>query len=124
MMLEIRGVIHFLWIYGGSHWEISARIHTRYSQDSIRLRSIQNWTRPFASGDHTLEDAPWAGRLHSTEHVDEIRRLLEDNPFISKKKIEKTLYLHDATAKWTLVEDLSLRKFNFQWIRHQLNEAQ
>jgi hypothetical protein len=89
MTLEIRGVIHFLWIYGGSHGEIAARVHTRYSEDSIRLRSIQNWTRPFASGDHTLEDAPRAGRPRSTEHVDEIRWLLEDNPFISQKKSKR-----------------------------------
>jgi transposase len=89
MTLEIPGVIHFLWMEGGFNGEITARIYARYGEDSISLRSIQNWTRRFASGDHILEDAPRAGRPHSIEHVDEIRRLLEDDPFISKKKIER-----------------------------------
>jgi hypothetical protein len=124
MTLEIRSVIHFLWMEGRFNGEITARIHARYGEDSISLRSIQNKTRHFASGDHTLEDGPWAGRSRSTEYVDEIRRLLEDNPFISQKKIEKTLNLHPVRVKHILVKNLSLAKVNFKWIPHLLNEAQ
>jgi transposase len=68
MTLEIQGVRHV----GGSNREIVARIQARYDEDSFSLRSIQNWTRRFASGDHTLEDVPRTGRPRVTEHVDEI----------------------------------------------------
>jgi transposase len=124
MTLEIRGVIHFLWMEGGSNREIAVRIHARYGNDSVSIRTIQNWTWRFASGDHTLEDAPPAGRHRSTEHVDEIRWPLEDDPFISQKKIEKTLDVHHATVKRILVKNLWPRKVNFKWIPHRRNEAQ
>jgi hypothetical protein len=80
--------------------------------------------RCFASGDHALEEAPRAGRPRLTEHVDEIRRLSEDDPFISQKKLEKTLDLRHTPVKRIWVEVLSPRKVDFKWIPYQLNEAQ
>jgi hypothetical protein len=87
MTFEVRAMIHFLWIEGGSNQAIAARIHARCGEDSISLRSIQYWTHCFANGDDRLEDAPRPGRPRSTENFDAIRQLLEDNPFISQKKI-------------------------------------
>jgi transposase len=94
MTLEIRAAIHFLWIENRSNSEIAGRIDAAYPQDSIGLRGVQKWTKRFEKGDHGLEDALRAGRPRSQEHIDATRRLLEDDAFLSQKKIASTLGLH------------------------------
>jgi len=49
---------------------------------------------------------------------------MEENPFISQKKLERALSVHPTTIHRILVEDLILIRVNYRWIPHTLSPAQ
>jgi hypothetical protein len=85
MSLEIRAVIHFLWLKNFPNAEISREIDSIYGEDVIGLRAIQKWTHRFEDGDHSLDDRPKTGRPRSIKHVNAIRVLLVDDAYLSQK---------------------------------------
>jgi hypothetical protein len=78
----------------------------------------------FAAGEKGLEDRPRNGRPHSDQNIGFIAQLLVDDPYLSQKAIARILSIHQPTIEWTLLEEFSLRKVNFKWIPHRLNEGQ
>jgi hypothetical protein len=78
----------------------------------------------FKEGEPSLENMPRPGRPRSTEHGNTIRALLADYSYLSQKRIACFLDIHQSTVKRVFPEDLSLRKVNFQWIPHLLDDNQ
>jgi hypothetical protein len=82
MSLEIRTVIHFLWLKNFHNPEISQEIGFIYGASVIEPRIIQKWMHRFEESEHSLEDGSKPNRPRSTEYVDTIRALLADNPYL------------------------------------------
>jgi hypothetical protein len=87
MSFEIRAVIHFFWLKNLPNAEIFREIDSIYGEGVIGPRAIQKLTHRFEDGDHSLDDGPRTDRHRSTEHVNAIRVLLVDDPYLSQKRL-------------------------------------
>jgi hypothetical protein len=58
------------------------------------------------------------------QYCDAIRRLLDGNSYLSQKRIANILSIHWSTMKQVSCADLLLRKVNFIWILHLLDDDQ
>jgi hypothetical protein len=83
MLLEIRAIIHFLWLKDLPNVEISRQIDSIYREAVIGFRATQNLTHRFAEGDHCLEDEHKASPPGLTEYMNAIPALLADDPYLS-----------------------------------------
>jgi hypothetical protein len=50
--------------------------------------------------------------------------MIEENSYLSQKKIARTLSLHRDIAKRLITEELNLRRVNFKWVPHPLTASQ
>ena len=50
--------------------------------------------------------------------------MLDEEPYLSQKKIANRLGIHPATAKRVLREELGLVRVTFRWIPYKLNDDQ
>jgi hypothetical protein len=121
MSLEIRAVVHFLWLKNLPNLEISHKIDSIYGSGVIGFMVIQKWMHRFEEGEHSFEDEPRHSCSRSTKHVDAIRALLADNPYLLRKRIACILIIHQSTIKCVLREDFLFRKVDFKWIPHLLD---
>jgi hypothetical protein len=124
MSAEMRSVIHFLLLKNFTIAKISREVDNVYGQDAPCLRTVQRLVTRFAAGEEGLEDCPRGDRPLSDQNIGFIAQLLVDDPYLSQKTIAGILSIHQATVKRILLEELSLRKVNFKWIPHHLNERQ
>jgi hypothetical protein len=108
MLLEIRAVIHFLWLKKFPNPEISHKIDSVYESVIIWFRTIQKWTHRFEGGEHSLEDEPRPGHPRSAQYVDAIRVLLVNDTYISQNLIACILIIQQSTVKHVLHKDFSL----------------
>jgi hypothetical protein len=77
----------------------------------------------FVEGDHSLEDGPWPVFLAQPNMwALFVRYWLMIHAF--HKRIAFILNIHQGTVKHILHEELSLRKVNFKWILHYLDDDQ
>jgi transposase len=120
----VRSVTHFLWLQELSNIEISRELEDIYGKGMINLREVQRWTHRFVSGDESLEDKPRSGRPLSNENVSIISQLLTENLYLSQKTVATMLNIHYSLAKRIFLKELLLRKVNFKWIPHSLNDHQ
>jgi hypothetical protein len=102
--LEIRPVIHFLWLQKLLNVAISCNIDTVYGEGIIGLRVIQKLTHCFEEGDDSLEDELRCNRLRSTKYCDAIRTLFKEKPYLSQKRISNILTIHRTIVKYVFVK--------------------
>jgi hypothetical protein len=124
MSLEIRVVIHFLWLQKLPNVAISRNIDVIYGEGFIEIRTIRKLTHHFEEGDDSLEDELRPDRPRSTKCYNAIRSLLDENPYLSQKQIYSILSIHQTAVKHVLREDFLFRKVNFKWIPHLLDVDQ
>jgi histone-lysine N-methyltransferase SETMAR len=124
MSLEIRAVIHFLWLKQASNQAIHSEIEDVYGRDVITLRTIEKWTAAFAGGRTELADLPRSGRPRETANIDAVRDLVDGEAYLSQKKIAHILGIHHETVKSILRDDLKMRRVNFKWLPHALSSSQ
>jgi histone-lysine N-methyltransferase SETMAR len=124
MSLEIRAVIHFLWLKNAPNQAILSELEHVYGTGVITLRAIEKWTAAFEGGRTELADLPRSGRPRDLGKIDAVRALIEGEGYLSQKKIAQILSMHHETVKSILREDLNMRKVNFKWLPHMLNASQ
>ena len=78
----------------------------------------------FKDGVNSLEDEPRAGRPRKDHLVPEVQSLLDENQFLSQKKLASMLNVHTDVIHRILQEDLGLTRVNFRWIPYRLNQSQ
>jgi hypothetical protein len=124
MSVEMRSVIHFLWLKNLTIAEISREVDDVYGQGAPCLRIVQRLVAGFATGEDGLEDRARSDRPRSDQTIGLIAQLHVDDPYLSQKVIAGILSIHRTTLKLILLEELSLGKVNFKEIPHHLNEGQ
>ena len=121
---QIRAVIHFLWKQGKTNTEITLEMKGVYGEEAPPLRTVQYWTKRFNEGDEKLEDKPRSGRPRKDHLVPVVASLLDENPFLSQKKIAKLTSTDHKIIHRILTEDLGLTRVNFRWIPYCLSQSQ
>jgi predicted XRE-type DNA-binding protein len=124
MSVELRAVIHFLWLKHTPNQAIHSELQQVSSTDVITLRTIETWTATFEDGRTGLADLPRSGSTRDTANIDAVRALIESEAYLSQKKIAHLLGIHHETVKSILRSDLNTRKVNFKWLPHALNSSQ
>ncbi len=119
MDIEIRCVIHFLWLKGNTNKEIYESIIEAYGENSISLRTVQDRTQKCKQGDYSIFDLPRSGRPPKDELVQKIKDILQEDPYLSTKKISKKVGADSKTVKKILTINLSMSKVNFKWVPYQ-----
>jgi hypothetical protein len=86
MSLELRVVIHFLWLKHTANQAILSEIEEVYGNIVISLRAVENWTATFDGAGTELADLPRSGRPHDTGKVDAVRALIEgDDSYLRRR---------------------------------------
>ena len=124
--VEIRAVIRYLFKKGLTNAAIFQEIQEVYGSEgkTISLSTVKYWTREFRGGRESLVDEEREGRPRIPDLVDRVRETMEENPFISQKKLARALSVRPATIHRILVEDLKLIRVNYRWIPHTLSPVQ
>lgn len=121
LQLEIRSVIHYLWIKGYKNLDIYEEICNVYGSNIISLRSVQDKTKKMNEGTYTIFDQQRSGRPKKLELIPKIQNYLDDNPYTSTRKIAKYFNIDKKTVKLILINDLNMKRINFKWIPYKLS---
>lgn len=120
--IEIRSVVKFLWLKDYNNKDIYEEICSVYGEEKMTLREIQNRTKSLEEGNHSLFDKVRSGRPLKNDLIDPISHIMEEDPYISTKKLAKKLNVAKQTIKRILIEELHMVKINFKWVPYTLNE--
>jgi hypothetical protein len=83
MSLEIRAVIHFLWLKQTANQSILSELENVYGGDILILQAIQNWTAAFDGGWRELDNLPMSEQPHDIKNIDAVRSLIEEHGYRS-----------------------------------------
>ena len=86
------------------------------------VRAIQYWFTKFRKGNFNPEDAERSG-LHPVLNSDDLRTVVNANPFQSCQNIAQTINSSTSTVFQHLKEIGKVSKF-VKWVPHQLTEKQ
>jgi hypothetical protein len=124
MFLELHAVIHFLCLKRTRNQAIPSELEELYGKDMIWLRAVEKRTPAFTGGCTEFADLPRSGKPHDTGKVGAVRALIEGEGYVSQKKIAQILGVHQETVERNLRDDLNMRKVNFKWVPHALDNSQ
>ena len=119
---EQKYIIHFYWLKKRTTKEIHEKLKIVYQDDALSIQTIRKWIKRFDNGINNINDLKRKGRPKKNEFKKEIAQILEENPFLSTKKLSKLVGIHKNTIKRILIEELEMKKINFKWIPHLLSE--
>lgn len=122
MDLEIRSVIHYCYLRGMDPLAAEAEMKPVYCKQMCHLKTIRNWYKRFDEGISELSDMPRSGRPVNNSILESIKDLLEEEPFISAKRMCEVLNIPKSTLLLKLHNELGLVKVNLRWIPHTLTE--
>jgi hypothetical protein len=124
MSLELRAVTHFFWLKHTPKQAILFELEEVCGNDVITLRAAEKWTAAFDGGLTAPPDLPRFGRPRDTGKVDAVRALIEGEGCLSHENIAQILGVHRETVKRILRHDLNMRKVNFKWVPHALDNCE
>jgi hypothetical protein len=84
MSLEIRAVIHFLWLRHTPSQAIHSEFGEMYATEVMRVPGLEKWTNVFESGRIELLDLPKSGSPSGTEKIEAVRALTETRRYLSE----------------------------------------
>ena len=122
MELEIRSVIHYCYLRKMDPLAAETEMKPVYGQQICHLRTIQNLYKRFDEGRKELSDMPRSGRPVDNSILDSIIELLEEEPFISAKRMSEVLEVPKSTLLLKLHNELGFVKVNLRWVPHLLTE--
>jgi hypothetical protein len=101
------------------------------SQYRCRLWRKRHWDQRHPKIDAPFRGRRWQLRRRAETWSSSLNQILwchsyiiGRNFYLSQKRIARILSIHRTTVKHVLLEDLLLRKVNFKWISHLLNDDQ
>lgn len=118
---ELKIVVKYYFLQGMGYRSIYKEINTALPETDISLSSVKRWCKKFSSGDLSCNDLSRSGRP-KINVADQIREMLEEQPFLSAKYIASELGHSPTAIKSVLINDLGLKKYRRRWIPHMLSE--
>ena len=120
---EQRYVIHFFWLQKKRPKEIFEKMKVVYGEKTLNLMTIRRWMKKFDDGQDNINDSTRSGRPKKNHLILPIKKLLEENPYLSTKKMGEKLGVSKETINRILKEDLDMKKINFKWIPYVLDSG-
>ena len=121
MELELRAVIHYCYLRGLTPIETEAEMKPVYGRQMCHIKTIRNWFANFDQGRKELSDLPRSGRPADNTCLDDILNLLDEQPFISARRMAEVLGIPKTTVLTKLHDELDFIKVNLRWVPHFLS---
>jgi len=125
--IETRAVIRFFYLQGKAPKEIHAVLTETLGEHAPSYATIKNWVAQFKRGNFSTLDVPRPGRpktVTTPEIIDQIHKLILEEPPISAKSIVEQLGISREQAGSIIHEDLDMQKLSVKWVLKCLNADQ
>jgi histone-lysine N-methyltransferase SETMAR len=102
-------------------------LHTVFGDQAPFLRTVQRWSKAFLEGREEVEDEQRSGRPvteTTTENIDQIRDLIDDDPYLTVDEIEEQTGLSHGTVQRIISDYLQLRKITARYVPKHLTNSQ
>lgn len=121
MEQEIRAVIHYCYLRGLSPTDAETEMKHAYGPQMCHPKTIRNWYSNFENGRKELSDLPRSGRPTNNSKINDILELLDEEPFISARRMSEVLDIPKTTLLRKLHDELDYIKVNLRWVPHFLS---
>jgi transposase len=122
--MEQRAVVRFLTLKKLSARDITAELEGVYEHEALSLSAVKKWCKRFVNGRITLEDDPRSGRPPRSNLCESLRALVDENPFISCKRMCQKLRIPKTTCLRVWHEDPGFRKCHLKWVPHSMSGSE
>ena len=106
---------------------IYEELHSVFGDEAPPLRTVERWTKWFREGREEVEDEARPGRPiteTTTENIEQIRRLIEDDPYSTIEELQEESGLTYSTTQRIISDHLQLRKITARYIPKHLTDFQ
>jgi hypothetical protein len=124
MELEQRYVIKFLHDCGRHGAEIHSILMEQYGKDAYRKTAVYYWIKEVKQGRTDLRDKEAPGKPLDEDLAAVIQRQHEEDPYLSARRIGKTVSVALSRGCWSLHQYLGLNWRHVQWFPHLLADDQ
>jgi hypothetical protein len=93
-----------------------------YRHKALSLSALKKWRKRFVTGRITLEDDSWSEKPPRSDLCESIQALIDNTPFISRKRMRQKLWIPMTICLWVLYEDIGFRKCYLKWVPHSITE--
>jgi len=107
--MEIRAVIRYLTLKGMSSDSIHTELKDVYGADVCSLPMVKKWRKRFREGRTDLGDDPRSGRPRNDDVITVVSNLLQEQPFVSCKAMQRVLGIPKTTIHRILHSSLGLK---------------
>jgi histone-lysine N-methyltransferase SETMAR len=121
---EVKIVAKFLFLSGKGNDQIHRALGSVVAGHVVCLRTIQRYTARFGEGDFSVEDKPKSGRPRAEIDVDEVQRLLDEDPHISAREMAKRIGVSKDLVCDVLKNQVMMYKVRTKWVPHELSGFQ
>jgi hypothetical protein len=102
-------------------------LHTVFGDQAPLLRTVQRWSKAFLEGREEVEDEERSGRPvteTTPENIDQVRDLIDDDPYLIVDEIEEQTGLSHGTVQRIISDHLQLRKIIARYVPKHLTNSQ
>lgn len=106
---------------------IHNELHTVFGDQAPPLRTVQRWSKWFREGREEVEDEERSGRPvteTTPENIDQVRHLIDDDPYLTVDEIEEQTGLSHGTVQRIISDHLQLRKITARYVPKHLTNSQ
>jgi histone-lysine N-methyltransferase SETMAR len=102
-------------------------LNSIYGNEAPGLSTVKRWSKLFRDGREEIEDEARPGRPMTettTENIEQVRLLIDDNPYITIEDIQEQTDLSHGTVQRIITDHLKLRKITARYIPKDLTDLQ
>ena len=106
---------------------ICNELHTVFGDQAPLLRTVQRWSKAFLEGREEVGDEERPGRPvteTTPENIDQVRDLIDDDPYLTVDEIEGQTGLSHGTVQRIISDHLQLRKITARYVPKHLTNSQ
>lgn len=116
---EQRSVIRFLRSEGLKPIEIHRRMKVQYGDACLSQQQVYEWSRKFANGVTSVEDAPRPGqaqRVVTTQNIAAVEAIVMENHRVTLNDIAECLKISHGSAHHIVHDVLQFHKVTARWV--------
>lgn len=124
MEIEQRYAIAFLHRGGMPANSIQEKLTETYGSAAYKIGAVTYWIRQIILGRINLHEEPPREKPIDEGITNAVKRMIEQNPFLSARQIAKVLGISPNTVIDRLVNYLEYKNFHTRWVPHHLSMDQ
>ncbi|CAD5214195.1 unnamed protein product [Bursaphelenchus okinawaensis] len=119
---DVRALLLYEFLQQRTASKAVENINTIFGPSVVSYDTAKVWFRSFKNGDFSLDDKPIPGRT-ATMNVDELRKLIDEDPRRSTRHLAEDLQCSERTVERHLLRLGKVWKGG-QWVTHDLTQSE